>query len=274
MKSRNREVNIFNMSLLDILCGALGAFCFMMLVLFPYWRPGGMNAAKLEKQAEEMRQQMEELQRQLQDLPNAPKDILDRFQRVQQQLQQQQADLNRAQQDLEEKERQLKKLEKRNPIVVAVDWKTSGHDVDLYLHSDYVTSGGEKPPAFDPARKQSVFFNGEVNTDCSRGPCEEVWLMRDVPSGGNIEVCYKLFATNGNPAEASLFGYYLHEGKFDVLPPARFSGDKTGACVANLLVSPDYSIRVQPKPEYAQAYSELLGSRKRPGANDNKENKQ
>lgn len=42
MKSRNREVNIFNMSLLDILCGALGAFCFMMLALFPYYtRKGG-----------------------------------------------------------------------------------------------------------------------------------------------------------------------------------------------------------------------------------------
>lgn len=35
MKRRNREVNIFNMSLLDILCGALGAFCFLMLTLFP-----------------------------------------------------------------------------------------------------------------------------------------------------------------------------------------------------------------------------------------------
>lgn len=35
MKRQNREVNIFNMSLLDILCGALGAFCFMMLALFP-----------------------------------------------------------------------------------------------------------------------------------------------------------------------------------------------------------------------------------------------
>ena len=35
MRRRNREVNIFNMSLLDILCGALGAFCFMMLALFP-----------------------------------------------------------------------------------------------------------------------------------------------------------------------------------------------------------------------------------------------
>ena len=37
MKSRNREVNIFNMSVLDLLTGALGAFCFLTLALFPYY---------------------------------------------------------------------------------------------------------------------------------------------------------------------------------------------------------------------------------------------
>lgn len=36
MKSRKREVNIFNMSVLDLLTGALGAFCFLMLALLPY----------------------------------------------------------------------------------------------------------------------------------------------------------------------------------------------------------------------------------------------
>lgn len=37
MRASRREVNIFNMSLLDILCGALGAFCFLTLTLFPYY---------------------------------------------------------------------------------------------------------------------------------------------------------------------------------------------------------------------------------------------
>lgn len=37
MKPRNREVNIFNMSVLDLLTGALGAFCFLTLALFPYY---------------------------------------------------------------------------------------------------------------------------------------------------------------------------------------------------------------------------------------------
>jgi hypothetical protein len=36
VKHASREINIFNMSLVDILTGALGAFCFMMLALMPY----------------------------------------------------------------------------------------------------------------------------------------------------------------------------------------------------------------------------------------------
>jgi hypothetical protein len=63
MRSRNREVNIFNMSLLDILCGALGAFCFLMLALFPdharvkelearLSASGGMGAEERAKEAE------------------------------------------------------------------------------------------------------------------------------------------------------------------------------------------------------------------------------
>ena len=46
MKPRNREVNIFNMSVLDLLTGALGAFCFLTLALFPsYFKVVGGSAA-------------------------------------------------------------------------------------------------------------------------------------------------------------------------------------------------------------------------------------
>ena len=44
MKAKNREINIFNMSLLDILTGALGAFLFLMLGMMPAYvkqRSGG-----------------------------------------------------------------------------------------------------------------------------------------------------------------------------------------------------------------------------------------
>ena len=45
MKPRNREVNIFNMSVLDLLTGALGAFCFLTLALFPtYFKSQGASS--------------------------------------------------------------------------------------------------------------------------------------------------------------------------------------------------------------------------------------
>src|SRR5882762_10135286 len=84
MRRRNREVNIFNMSLLDILCGALGAFCFMMLSLFPDHAKvkdlqarlqaaernsgdpnSGARAQQAEQQAQQARRQLQEAQRQL-----------------------------------------------------------------------------------------------------------------------------------------------------------------------------------------------------------------
>lgn len=52
MRARRREINIFNMSLLDILCGALGAFCFMMIVALPYYIPPG-SGLELRKAQEE-----------------------------------------------------------------------------------------------------------------------------------------------------------------------------------------------------------------------------
>jgi hypothetical protein len=46
VKPRNREVSIFNMSVLDLLTGALGAFCFLTLALFPsYFKVTNASAA-------------------------------------------------------------------------------------------------------------------------------------------------------------------------------------------------------------------------------------
>ena len=37
MKPRNREINIFNLSMLDVICGALGAFLILFLIAAPYY---------------------------------------------------------------------------------------------------------------------------------------------------------------------------------------------------------------------------------------------
>ena len=69
MRARRREINIFNMSLLDILCGALGAFCFMMIVALPYYIPPG-KARDLRKSQEETDKLMRDLEKMKERLPN------------------------------------------------------------------------------------------------------------------------------------------------------------------------------------------------------------
>jgi hypothetical protein len=60
VKPRNREVNIFNMSVLDLLTGALGAFCFLTLALFPsYYKIPSPFATEEQPDAEQKRLEKE-----------------------------------------------------------------------------------------------------------------------------------------------------------------------------------------------------------------------
>ena len=40
MKRRNRDINIFNLSMLDVISGAMGAFLIIMVILLPYYKKG------------------------------------------------------------------------------------------------------------------------------------------------------------------------------------------------------------------------------------------
>jgi hypothetical protein len=87
MRAQRREINIFNMSLLDILCGALGAFCFMMLVALPYYKPA-TNAAEIQKQrekTEELMRQIEKLRENLNE-PGAARDLEELLKQLQAQI--------------------------------------------------------------------------------------------------------------------------------------------------------------------------------------------
>ena len=38
MKPRNREINIFNLSMLDVISGAMAAFLIIVVILLPYYK--------------------------------------------------------------------------------------------------------------------------------------------------------------------------------------------------------------------------------------------
>ena len=52
LRARNREINIFSMSALDLFAAALGAFILIAIALFPYFLNTGMGLAEPQREAE------------------------------------------------------------------------------------------------------------------------------------------------------------------------------------------------------------------------------
>lgn len=125
MKRRNREVNIFNMSLLDILCGALGAFCFMMLSLLPYYRPPGkeISISKQEKELLDEVQKIKDLAERLKNTSTAEdqRELVELLRkeivRLENEIKKMQGQLNALYAENEELRTRVAKLEVENGIL-------------------------------------------------------------------------------------------------------------------------------------------------------------
>lgn len=81
MKPRNREINIFNLSMLDVISGAMGAFLILMVVALPYYKKDTINltkeisalAVKVEQQQAELKQKQSELEEKQKELERSVK---------------------------------------------------------------------------------------------------------------------------------------------------------------------------------------------------------
>jgi regulator of replication initiation timing len=204
MRARRREINIFNLSLLDVLCGALGAFCFMMLVALPYYRPS-QNPAQVREQQEKIEQlmrDMEKLKNKMgdssagQDLEALMRQLRAQIQALQGQVNQLTAEneqLRTDKQQLSAQNQQLtqenNELRQRSPFVV-VEEVVNGAELDLYVeHVDTRTTTGEKNPPFDPAKKHHTTYWPSDAAVFSAKQC--VWLVRDMPAGSHFKIYVK-----------------------------------------------------------------------------------
>lgn len=220
MKARNREINIFNMSLLDILCGALGAFCFMMIVLLPYYKPENPDDLKKQKELDETMKDLDKLKEKLGDaklakeleelikkLQEQIKELEGRVNKLSQenkQLAEQNQQLQQKNQELEEKNKQLanqvnqldqqnKQLQQRNdqlsmrrPGFIAAYCKApmpDGHFgvLDVCVWSNSPNTGGQSQPPYNPnIMINRGFFDGDVEMPLFTAFPTTVFLYRDV----------------------------------------------------------------------------------------------
>ncbi len=249
MKGRSREVNIFNMSLLDILCGALGAFCFMMLVLFPYYKPSHLSAEDKQsyQDAQQMQQKMQQLENELQRQGSTTSLML-HVQTVlgqaQQQLAQTQQQLDRTRANMEQAQQQVKQaqskvdhdsaqLSMKHPLVVQEWWTAPGATVRLFVHDPDVATDGTTAPPFDPTNKnQSGYFAG---TSVMMGPGSQSWVIGNV-NPRKYGVYYSLDKPATPAGPVTIIGSFIIESHFTSLPNVTLSANRPYAMVGNIVV--------------------------------------
>lgn len=164
MRAKNREINIFNISLLDVLTGMLGAFLFLMLGLVPYYSKQISGVTITEEEKRKFDELKKLLEKGLKG-PLTPEEVaqlqaeLNRLQSENQQLQalnnqlqtqnnQLQNELNQTQQDLQAMTEDRDKWKDRVQIelIVSADWDSERADVDIYILAPTGKIYGSKSP--------------------------------------------------------------------------------------------------------------------------------
>jgi hypothetical protein len=208
MRARSREINIFNMSLLDILCGALGAFCFMMLVLLPYYKPPAKETDlhNQEVKTQELLDELEKLRARAQDSAVAQQ-MAQLVQQLQGQLQQLQGQLNQLSAENQQlqnqnqslaakNDQQARQLDMRHPFLVT-SVASPPQELDIYLDSDTMSEGKQANPPFDPTKAHhSTFFAGDIASFAAeRGFAS--WVTRDAPLSSHYKLYVKVPPSTG-----------------------------------------------------------------------------
>jgi hypothetical protein len=240
MRARSREINIFNMSLLDILCGALGAFCFMMLVLLPYYKPPGKETDlhNQEVKTQELLNELEKLRARVQDSA-AAQQMTQLIQNLQGQMQQLQGQLNQLSTENDQlrsqnqslaakNDHQARQLDMRHPFVVT-SLTYPSQELDIYLDSDTVGENKQSNPPFDPTKAHhSNFFTGDI-TSYSAEHGFASWVIRDAPLSSHYKLYVKVPPPTGklnSPTTIAVATAVLGDGWHLDLPNVTLSPER------------------------------------------------
>ena len=229
MKPRNREINIFNMSLLDILCGALGTFCFMMIVLFPYYSTKPSKAPDVPKDLVDPKT--------LQDALNQIQQLKDSLAKMQGYSKQLEGQIEQQKQEANKTNDHVGNLEMRNPFIsmMAFQQNSPMNDFELFWDTDRVHQGETTPVKLDPTRHQVVQFFGDLG---ATGASLAYHAIRDCPPG---EYRLVLKVIKG---VAPMRGYPLvHMSDFNYVGPYMKTERPQ-------VVIPIATIKMGPAPEY------------------------
>lgn len=234
MRMPRRDINIFNLSMMDVISGAMGAFLIIMVILMRYYKEDDDIAAQREaaqKQMDEMERKIQEaieqlqattdldvdeLLRKLEDLKRQLADARREVTRLNNDLQAARNRVNQLQQRNDELERENEVLKRRvevyDTFVVQSNWtSTVPVDVDIFIESSIFSDKNELL-RFDPRLARPRMFHGDLRSDDDTKVGPDTWVINasrnnttfkvfvyieGVPSGmGDVTVTTNFAAAN------------------------------------------------------------------------------
>ncbi len=208
MQRRNREINIFGMSALDLFASALGAFILITVVLFPYFpniasSPAESTATQDQQQLlacqsdlTQTRANLAQTLAELQELQASLRKTQSGLTQDQLALQESQKSLQRAQENLQQCTKELRK----KFLLVLISWSTKD-DVDLYV----------RDPRGNVFNYEKKFYPGTLakfEEDNINGPGNEIWLHPQA-TPGKYEICYHFYRKKSRLNSVAVRGAYI-----------------------------------------------------------------
>ena len=255
MKPRQREINIFNLSMMDVISGALGAVLIIVIILLPYYKKDLVTenqqlqeklqaAENARRQAEEETQRLETLRKQAEQAQRQAELAQQRAREAQQQAEEAREQAEQAKQqahlELQETQKILKTVKEKLAktfLVVVIKWKTVLQDVDLHIVDP---SGAE----FFYQRKTVPGRPGELSEDDQFGPGNEVWEIRAAPPG-DYRVLYNLYDRHKNPGNPVVTGRVFYRDGSTTMPDTSLSREKQKKAVAIIRVKENGGVEIR-----------------------------
>jgi hypothetical protein len=245
MKPRNREVNIFNMSLLDILCGALGTFAFMMIVLFPYYSVGKNAVSKAPDVPPGVDPKtFEEAKARIQQLEDTVKKFQDYAKELEGLVNQLKAQNKQLQDEAKATGSSMNQMQMRNPFVAQLFFFGGPEDVgDISVYDDRVTTDNKRrTPKPDVSKVEPVYWGGDLSGYSHAGA---YYVVRDTP-GGNYHLYLKVVKHDSTTGPFVATGAVATDSQFEPVP--RFTVNEAQALVEFAVVNVKYNSQDKDKP--------------------------
>lgn len=206
MRRKNREVNIFSMSALDLFASAMGAFMLIALIALPYYLKTDhsliQQLREIREQLEQTQERNRQLDQQLAECRQQNQSLADRLAGVEQSLE------------------QCREALDQTFLAIIMRWTTRGHDVDLHVidpQGNHFYYSEHNRPGSSGQRSHFPSTQAQLTEDMTAGPGVEVWEI-PVAAPGDYKVYFDFFSREADSARAArvLASVYFRDGSHGI----------------------------------------------------------